>query len=107
MAQVMPRSVWETLSPRAREVTRFMIPDEGEPPLETGPVPNGETHACTAAAAVAAARLEEALEDLVNSRTRLCIFLLVLTLLPVGAAHVKRAAKSRGQGRRIRDSASH
>ena len=55
MAQVMPRSVWETLSPRAQEVTRFMIPDEGEPPLETGPVPNGETHACTAAAAAAAA----------------------------------------------------
>ena len=57
--------------------------------------------------AAGAARLEEALEDLVNSRTRLCIFLLVLTVLPVGAAHVKRAAKSRGQGRRIRDSASH
>ena len=58
MAQVMPRSVWEGLSPRAQEVTRFMIPDEGEPPLETGPVPNGETHACTAAAAAAAACMQ-------------------------------------------------
>eukprot|EP01045_Picozoa_sp_COSAG04_P021190 COSAG04_NODE_2255_length_4440_cov_25.402952_4_plen_102_part_00 len=51
VAQVMPRSVWETLSPRAQEITRFMIPDEGEPPLETGPVPNGEHTAAAAAAA--------------------------------------------------------
>ena len=39
--KVMPREIWASLSPRAQEITREMVPAEGDPPLETGLIPNG------------------------------------------------------------------
>lgn len=40
--KVMPREVWAKLSPRGQHICRFMVPAEGETPIETGFVAPGD-----------------------------------------------------------------